>query len=221
MINRTRFPHRTAFAAVAWDIDGTLVDSEPLHHRALLAACNAFGCDITDLPAETYRGVHMADVWKDLKPRLPTHLDQMEWLAAVQDHYIARRDELVEIAGAREIMETLQARGIRQACVSNSARAIVDANLAALGVADLLEFSISVDDVASGKPDPEPYLQALSRFRLPAGSVLAVEDSDAGCRSASCAGLFVVRVGSPRPPHSETIVRDLNDVPGLLFPAVS
>ncbi len=48
----------TMFRAVAWDIDGTLIDSEPLHQRALVAASAALGVDLSDLEPEAFRGVH-------------------------------------------------------------------------------------------------------------------------------------------------------------------
>ena len=58
-------------SAVAWDIDGTLVDSEPLHHHALLEASADFNVDLGDLPPLAFRGVHMEDVWSKLRSRFP------------------------------------------------------------------------------------------------------------------------------------------------------
>ena len=69
------------FRALAWDIDGTLIDSEPLHQRALVAASAALGADLSDLEPEPFRGVHAIDIWKALKPRFPAgslfeHMDR-------------------------------------------------------------------------------------------------------------------------------------------------
>lgn len=57
--------------AVAWDVDGTLVDSEPLHHQALLEACRNWNVDIADITDDTFRGVHMGDVWRAIAARMP------------------------------------------------------------------------------------------------------------------------------------------------------
>jgi phosphoglycolate phosphatase-like HAD superfamily hydrolase len=65
------------FTAIAWDVDGTLVDSEPLHHRALLAACHRFGLDLSHIPETRFYGVHINDVWLALRADLPADLDQM------------------------------------------------------------------------------------------------------------------------------------------------
>jgi HAD superfamily hydrolase (TIGR01509 family) len=178
--------------AVAWDIDGTLVDSEPLHHRALLAATLALGCDLSDLPDQAYRGVHMHDVWDILKPRLPATLEKEAWLSAIDRHYAENTQHLLPILDAVEAVRELTKRKIRQVCVSNSGRAVVDANLQALGILDCIEFSISLDDVTAGKPDPLPYLQACKRLGLAPVSVAAVEDSRSGALAARRAGMLVI-----------------------------
>lgn len=178
--------------AVAWDIDGTLVDSEPLHHRALLAASLGWGCDLSDLPDQAFRGVHMHDVWEILRLRLPAALDKDRWLQAIDRHYADNTQHLLPIADAVSAMRELAAHEIPQVCVSNSGRAVVDANLQALGVLDCIRFSISLDDVAAGKPDPEPYLQACKRLGLDPACVAAIEDSRSGALAARRAGMVVI-----------------------------
>ncbi|HVJ42904.1 MAG TPA: HAD family phosphatase [Dongiaceae bacterium] len=180
------------FKAVAWDIDGTLVDSEPLHHQALLAASLHFGCDLSDLPDQAFRGVHMHDVWDILRPRLPQDLDEVSWLRGIDAHYVANTQHLRPIADAVAAVKQLAARGIPQVCVSNSDRSVVDANLAALGIVGDIAFSISLDDVENGKPDPEPYLTACTRLGLAPAAVVAIEDSRSGALSARRAGLTIV-----------------------------
>lgn len=184
--------HPPRWHAVAWDIDGTLVDSEPLHHEALLAAGRNWDVDLSDLPDQAFRGIHVGEVWKLLTPRLPTGIVEAEWHEAINDHYVGHYDRLVAIPEAVATMRTLAGLGIRQVCVSNSARRVVDANIRALGIDDVIEFSLSIDDVAVGKPDPEPYLAACRRLDEPPGKVIAVEDSRSGVTSARAGGLYVV-----------------------------
>lgn len=180
------------FRAVAWDIDGTLIDSEPLHHRALLAACRALGSDLSDLPDQAFRGIHMGDVWKLVSPRLAAGVTEAEWAALIDTHYTENRASLIALPGAVATIRTLAKLGVAQACVSNSSRSVVDANIAALGIADAIAFSLSLNDVTAGKPDPEPYRRACERLGLPPESVVAVEDSRSGALSARAAGLYVV-----------------------------
>ncbi|WP_373504063.1 HAD family hydrolase [Aestuariivirga sp.] len=209
--------------AVAWDIDGTLVDSEPLHHRALVAASLDHGVDLTDLPEQAFRGIHMGDVWIALRHRLPPTLDQERWLADIESYYAEHRDELGAIPGAAETIRILNKMGVRQACVSNSGRKIVDANLDSLGILDCIEFSISLNDVAAGKPDPLPYAEACRRLGLAGQQILAVEDSRTGIRSARAAGLVVAGY-SPEVWIGDDVdhaVRRLSDLVRLFSPAFS
>ena len=76
--------------------------------------------------------------------------------------------------------------------MSNSGRAIVDANLDALGIRRTMAFSLSLDDVIAGKPDPAPFREAARRFALPPAAIVAIEDSEAGVHSAREAGLYVI-----------------------------
>lgn len=183
--------------AVAWDIDGTLIDSETLHHRALLAASRAFGADLSDLPDQAFRGVHINDVWRAVRRRLNTGTVATEWVDAINRHYVENRSNLALTPGAVAAVRRLAERGVRQVCVSNSSRSVVDANIETLGIVDALAFSISLDDVTNGKPDPEPYLRACARLDLPPAQVAAVEDSSAGVQSARAAGLFVIGFAPP------------------------
>ena len=204
--------------AVAWDIDGTLVDSEPLHLLALLSVCDDLGLDLHHLPEDAFRGVHMHDVWTALKDGLPPGLERDDWIARITGLYVARSSALRPEPGAVETLSALQAMGMRQACVSNSSRAIVDANIRALGIEPCLEFTISFDDVSAGKPNPEPYRLAHLRFALEPACVAAVEDSDTGARSARMAGLFTIGYGrGGETVHDvDRLVARLADIPQLL-----
>ena len=185
--------------AVAWDIDGTLIDSEPLHLAALVTVSARYGLDLSHEPEDRFRGRHMGDVWRALRAFYPGGLSEQRWADEIIDTYIESASSLRPMPGALETMRELHARGIPQACVSNSERRVVDANLRALGVIDLIEFSISRDDVTAGKPDPEPYRQACDRLGFAPADVLAVEDSDPGAQSARAAGLNVLRIEAAGP----------------------
>lgn len=210
--------------AVVWDIDGTLVDSEPAHHAALLAACRESGVPIDDLDPATFVGVHVADVWEALRPRLGHAVDQDTWLGRICASYRGNMERVREQPGAGAVLRRLARAGVPQACVSNSGRPVVDANLDLLGAAALLRFSISLDDVRDGKPHPEGYLRACERLALEPCEVAAVEDSPTGLVSARAAGLFAVAYwpgAAGEPPESllalcDTLIRDLRSMARLL-----
>ncbi len=203
--------------AVAWDIDGTLVDSEPRHHRALVAASADLGVDLSDLPDQAFRGVHMLDVWEALRNRYPSSLNREAWLDLINRRYVADDTPLVPMPGAVETVAGLHALGYRQICVSNSNRVVVDANVASLGIAPFLDGSVSLDDVRAGKPDPEPYLRGCQVLGLPSEFVAAIEDSSTGALSARMAGLRVIGFNDELSGSQVDVgCANLLDIPGLL-----
>jgi HAD superfamily hydrolase (TIGR01509 family) len=204
--------------AVAWDVDGTLVDSEPLHNEALIAACRNWNVDISDIHHDVFRGVHMGDVWRTIAPRMPASASERDWNKANDDFYVENRHLLKPMPHALETVAALTAAGIRQICVSNAGRILLDANLDALGLSATMDFTLSIDDVRHGKPDPEPYTAGCARLGLRPDQVAAVEDSETGRRSARAAGLLVIaydHVGEVVT-HADHVVRDLSKIPALL-----
>lgn len=209
--------------AVAWDIDGTLVDSEPLHQDVLVEVCAALGDDLSDLAHDHFRGVHMPDVWAALAHRFEGRTTAEAWMASIIDRYVERAPQLRPLLGAVEVMVRLREAGLPQVCVSNSGRRVVDANLAALGLAELIDFSISLDDVIHGKPDPFPYAEAARRLGLEPAEMVAVEDSATGARSAALAGLrvFGIDPAGGQIPDAEATVTRLADLEPLVLRAVA
>lgn len=208
----------TGLEAIAWDVDGTMIDSEPVHLRALLATCAAHGVDISDLDDDAFVGVSLHGVWEAIGRRYPEGFRRDRFIDEINAHYRAHCRAIPDNGTVRGLVERLRHAGWRQVAVSNSDRAIVDTNLAHLGVDDLLEFSLSLDDVAAGKPDPAPYRQAADRLGLPPGRIAVIEDSASGLASARAAGCFVVglRESGCTPAAADAVVSCLDEVPLLL-----
>lgn len=191
--------------AVAWDIDGTLIDSEPLHLKALVAVSAEYGVDLSSEPDERFRGVHMGNVWLALKDLYPDDLNESVWNERIIDYYAAHADELQPMRGAIETIKVLAELGVPQVCVSNSSRRVVDTNIRSLGIKDCLSGSISLCDVKQGKPDPEGYRKGADLLGVRPENVLAVEDSQTGAMAAQRAGLCLAFYAPP-PPHPQGAV---------------
>ena len=181
--------------AVAWDIDGTLIDSEPTHNAALARVSSRRGAPV-DPDDPRFTGMAMEEVYALLSPLYPPGFTLAMWLDEIVAAYVDLADRLRPFAGAREAVAALHRAGVPQACVSNSVRRIVDVNLARLDLGDALAFSIAREDVAHGKPHPAPYALACRRLGAAPHDTLAVEDSDVGAASARAAGLQVLRVNA-------------------------
>ncbi|CTQ47431.1 HAD family hydrolase [Roseibium aggregatum] len=182
------------FEAIAWDVDGTLVDSEPLHHVALMAVSRRYGVTVKP-DDDRFVGVAMGDVWRVLSKEYPSGLTRDVWLEEIVEAYIEHAPRLKPIPGACEAVAAFHKAGVAQCCVSNSARRIVETNLAAVGLDGMVLFSVVREDVEEGKPDPAPYALACARLGKRPDSVMAIEDSAVGAESARRAGLSVLQFG--------------------------
>ena len=195
--------------AIAWDIDGTLIDSEPLHLESLLAVCKLHSVDISDLTDDCFVGVNLFDVWRMLGNRFRADVARDDWIDEINGYYAAHAHKMAALPCAVETVKALHKAGLPQVAVSNSNRSVVDANLKALGLDDILSWSLSLDDVApKGKPDPFPYMQAAKHLGFRPSSIAAVEDSVTGITSAKAAGLYVFALsldGKAMPVADKTI----------------
>lgn len=184
--------------AVLWDLDGTLIDSEPLWMAAEGELMAAHGLGWSDEQGRAMVG-NALPVSAGLMQEAGLPLGLREIIDTLIDAVMqGLRENVPWRPGVRELMEALGEAGVPQALVTMSERPMADAVMQGLGSSP---FSVVVtgDAVERGKPDPEPYLKALDELAqqhpgvIAAGS-LALEDSVPGTSSALAAGLVTVGV---------------------------
>jgi HAD superfamily hydrolase (TIGR01509 family) len=178
--------------AVYWDMDGTLVDSEPLHERALVAALESVGVPPPPDLHERVLGAAAYPVYLMLREEFGITLPFDAWIRRKYVYYLDHAAGLKPRPGAIEIFRDVGARGIAQAVVSNSDRLVVDANLRAVGLADAGMKTVSRNDVLAGKPDPEPFLRAAYLTGVDPADSFVVEDSWTGASAGVAAGMATV-----------------------------
>lgn len=177
--------------AVLWDIDGTLVDSEPNHVRSFLAVCRSLGFPLTDEQGASFTGISLEDIYAWMQANGGVALTLEELKARITGDFIANIHLVQPRQGSVDLVRRFAALGLRQACVSNAERNITQANLGVLGRAEL-EFAICRNDVSTGKPDPEGYLLAAKRLGVPPAACAVIEDSPTGARAAKAAGMLTI-----------------------------
>jgi sugar-phosphatase len=172
-------------SALLLDLDGTLVNSEPLHREGYRVYFEGRGWDVPDL--SIFTGRRALDVfanepgpWSGLDPR--TVLDEV--LAHVPD------EDPAPVAGARELILAARAAGMPTAIVTSAGPAWVERSLRSLRLGlDSVDLVVTALDVVAGKPDPEGFALACERLRAEPVHALAAEDSPAGVRAARAAGV--------------------------------
>ena len=186
-------------AAVLFDMDGVLVDSEPIWYDVETALVERMGG--TWGPEHQAKCIGGTIDWfcryvieLTGSERTPEDVE-----AEVTESMVARITEALTIhEGALELVDAVRDRGARTALVTSSYRALVDPAMAWLGV-DRFDAVIVGDEVSRGKPHPEPYLMACHRLGVSPLEAVVIEDAPNGIAAAEAAGCAVVAVPSVSP----------------------
>jgi len=188
-VTRREPPDLGEVHAALFDLDGTLVDSEPVHRAAWRSFFDSRGWQVSEQTyVSHFVGRRGADAfrtvdgpWRDEDPE--------ELLAEVFTHLASVTLEPDAVPGAAELVRSVHASGIPVAVVTSATRAWVDEALDYVGVADLVSVVVTGQDVTAGKPDPEGYLTACDWLRVAPADVAAFEDSVSGVTAAASAGI--------------------------------
>jgi HAD superfamily hydrolase (TIGR01509 family) len=183
--------------AVLFDMDGLLVDSEPLWTVAEIELATSLGGTFGD-------DLKAVIVGTRLDVAVPTILEWYgapntpEAVADAMDFLLARmvelfHDQLPLMPGALELIDGVRALGVPTALVSSSYRVLVDAALDSLG-RNRFDATLAGDEVGHGKPSPEPYLTASEMLGVRPHRCVIVEDAMSGVTSGEAAGATVVVV---------------------------
>jgi HAD superfamily hydrolase (TIGR01509 family) len=183
--------------AVLWDMDGTLVDSEKLWTVSIAETARWLGGELSAPARAEMVGGDMASTLDILFDDLGLARDPARQ-AEAGDWMTRRTGELFAEGlewrpGAREALVALSAAGWPMALVTNTQRVLTDPALDAIG-REFFRVSVCGDEVARGKPAPDPYLRAAELLGVAAERCLAVEDSPTGAQAAERAGAAVLVV---------------------------
>lgn len=178
--------------AVVWDVDGVLIDSEPLHLSSFMAICGRYGFAFDAADNALWLGKSFIDMWNGIPELRGFGITLDELRDEIVDLYVSRVHGAMARSPAPELVARLAGRGVVQGCASSSPRRIVEANVAAVGVAGHLSAVLGREDVAHGKPAPDLYLLAAERLGMAPGDCLAVEDTASGLAAAKAAGFTAI-----------------------------
>lgn len=190
----------SAIEAVIFDMDGLLVDSEPLWRRAEVEIFGSGGLAITPEDCKTTMGLRLDDVVRTRLPHLAGPSPQaIAERHLVEEHILVRVIELVRAegqakAGARAAVDFARARGVAVALASSSPLRLIHATLERIGLADRFLFVHSAEAEPFGKPHPAVYLTTSARLGVAPERCVAIEDSLRGLVAAKAASMRCVCV---------------------------
>ena len=182
--------------AVLWDLDGTLVETEPAWMEAEYALAATYGGEWSDADALSLVGHDLRDSSRYIRERMGLDLEPEVIIEELLDGVIASLSTQVPWRpGALDLLGELERADVPCGLVTMSYRRFVAPILDALPVGHF-DVVVTGDAVTLGKPHPEPYLTALAALGRTPDEVLVIEDSETGTRSAEAAGCPVLVVPS-------------------------
>ena len=183
------------YKGILFDMDGVLVDSEPLFHKAvniMVERCGA--APITEEENNRYLlGTTVEETWIRVKELREVPQTPAELLAGYNEVVKeVLRSDLTPRPGVRRLIAEAQRRGLPIAVASSSLREWVDLKLSVIGLTDAFPVKLGGDDIENGKPAPDIYIKAAGLIGLEAADCVAIEDSPIGLAAASSSGAYTV-----------------------------
>ena len=201
--------------AVVFDMDGVLIDSQPLHYEIDMNVLKKCGYQANLETVTPYTGMSNPDRWPIYKSSL--NLDQkVETLISMQEQIMMetfKNVPLSAIEGIPSLLDQLNKKGLKCAVASSSSHELINLVLERTGIRKYFDALISGEDVTNGKPHPDIYLHAAKVLDVTPKDCVAIEDSPNGLKSAKSAGFFVIAYRNPTTygqefTHADHIVDD-------------
>ena len=196
-------------SAVIFDLDGVIVDSEPLSIKTWKQALEDYNYKITEQEIRGYIGHSNAHIENALYEKYGANFQYEEIFAHKSDLFkdMIKRGKLMTKEGVKEVISFLHSKNIKICVASSTPRKDVVARLVAVDLLEQFEFILGGDDVQSPKPSPDLFLKAAELLNVQPEECLVVEDSNAGVEAAVKAGMRVCLVVDLITPTKDSIAK--------------
>ena len=177
--------------AVIFDLDGVLIDSEPLHALADNQLLINSGIHVPDNYFDRFVGVTNREMWEKIKNDYSIKLSIEELMELQMPLKLKLLEEMdfKPIKGITELLEDLKKRNIPMAIASSSPRQFIEKVLQKIGVKQYFTILISGEEVERGKPEPDIFLKAAELLNVKPDACIVIEDSASGTIAAKRAGM--------------------------------
>ena len=179
---------------ILFDMDGVLINSEPLHEFSFLELSGQFGRRFeNESELQQFKGLPEVSIVKLFREIFPTLTLESQEITRLRLELLQANFQVVEmIEGALDFLKRCKRAGFRLGLTTSAAPAIQQLAFEKFSLAKYFDAVITGDDITRGKPDPEPYLLTAARLGQPASACMVIEDAVSGVISGKAAGCFVV-----------------------------
>ncbi|MVX66096.1 HAD-IA family hydrolase [Clostridium chromiireducens] len=205
--------------AVIFDMDGVIIDSEPIHFEVDLQTISELGGDILKEDLEKYVGTTNEYMYTDIKNKfnISKSLEEIiHYKVELTKKKIIELD-LEPIEGIRELLKELKNKNINTAIASSSPRDFIELVVSKFKLENYIEYIISGEEVKHGKPDPDIYIETAKKLRVSPEECIVIEDSRNGVLAAKAAGMKCigfqnVNSGNQDLSNADVIIHSITEV---------
>ncbi|WP_046242738.1 HAD family hydrolase [Hymenobacter terrenus] len=185
---------------VIFDMDGVIIDTEPIHHHAFFTQFAELGLPITEAEYATFLGNSTRNVFQHLKQEysLPQELDTL--MARKRELFNKAFDEDADLdllPGVRALIEDLRRHDVQLVLASSAGKATIGRVFRRFELEPYFTHIVSGEDFAQSKPNPEIFLHAAALAETPVTECIVIEDSGNGVAAAKAAGIYCIGYASP------------------------
>ena len=180
------------FKAVIFDMDGVIIDSEPLYFQIQEELFNDLGFSVSKSEYDTFIGAGMQLMWENLSSKHNLSFTVAQLIMMNNELIYStfnNSDSLQPIDGFILFLASLKVMGMKTAVASSTFKKIVNVILSKLGIIQEFDVVISSEEVLQGKPEPDIFLEAANRLNVDPEKCLVIEDSANGVKAAAKAGM--------------------------------
>ncbi len=180
--------------AVIFDMDGVLVDTEPVHYQANKKIMSEFGYDFEYEYYKKFIGSTLAFMWEELtqKYNIKKPVDELCDMSRDYSNGIIEKEGYPIIEGAVELVKKLHEKEIKLAVASSSSLEIIKDVVSKLHIEEYFDKLVSGEDVKNPKPAPDVFIKAANQLGVTSGECLVIEDSSNGVKAAKNANMACV-----------------------------
>ena len=188
-------------AAILFDLDGTIVNTDPIHYQAWQKMLLSYNIQIDEIFYKSrISGRLNPEIVKDILPQLSVAEGQ-KFADEKETLFRQLAPDLKALNGFAELIAWTETHQLKRALVTNAPRQNAKYMLEVLGIKEIFHTIVLADDCRAGKHDPEPYQVALNNLGIVAEQAIALEDSPSGIRAAVGAGIRTIGIASTHDPQ--------------------
>lgn len=205
--------------AFIFDMDGVIIDSEPIHSQVIKEFLNNHHYSITDKELDQYVGMTSTAVFSILKQKyqLPGSAEDLTIEHMEEFKHYIKNHHIQPIAGIKQLLAKLQKQNIPTAIASSSPLDVIEFVADDFKITHYFSFLVSGENVPKGKPAPDIYLETAKKLNLNPADCVVLEDSKNGSIAAKTAGMYCIGFANPNSGNqdlsiADTIIHRIDDI---------